>query len=1045
MRVKKFHVKSIFSLFLIFTLLFTAVPQIAFGQAYNSKKDYTELDLRFWEDEKPDIGFYINSAAKYTLETVPSASFGSEWNVMNLLRGLYTRADYINYIPENYFENYINSVEKTVQAKEGKMDRSRLTEWSRPILSLTALGYDVTNIAGYNFIEAHSVSPTNALRYDSENGEIKYTQGINAATWALIAINSGEYELPDDNGDPSVNTEGKMLDFIINAEITQDDGTVGGWALFGNRPDTDIGGMVLQALAPYYVNKEKYEQSGAKTSFGEFARAVERGVYTLSKLQLENGGYSAMGFPGATANSQSIVQVLVALTALGIDPLAENIELKHISKNVNFITDGATVDGVETNNMIDALLTFWANGSGSAPEIGGFKNVLDYGVNGMATEQSLYGLIAYDRFLKGENSLYDMTDMMNGEYKQLLNPPKYNIDFLTNDGIVETLNESAYAVINIPEAPKSEGKEFIGWNSKEDGSGTDYKPGERLVIPEHDIALYAQYEYEEFNIHYELNGGTFTGSKLPKTYTVNDEVTLPSAEEIALANYEFKGWFDNEQFKGEPITKISKGSLGDKTFYAKWGASTNVDDVLVNEVVDLINGLPSEEELSLSHKHDIELSRLAFNRLPNELKSLVHNSSKLTNLEKALENLQERINKEKANKVEELINSLPSEDELIIDNTASIATFSNTNTETESNHKALLDAARKEFYRLTAAQQDLVSREVQSKLFGLEKEMFKQLGINEDEAAANIIDYRIAGLPEVNDITLDDEESVNRVLESYNALSEDARKLVEYSDKLENINKKINTLKSEEEEEIQTAKKVDEIIKNLPNKQDLTLQHMDAVLDARKAYEGLNEKQKFLVTNIRQLLLAEETIEQLEEAEEINKEKAKEIDTIIASLPPVESITLEQKTEVVQAREAYESLTNDQKRYVTNIDKLQLLEAKLEELEKEEEQNENTNENEGNAGQNNGSNTGNNNNQGQNSGGKGSLGKNDENGGTNKTSKGNKNIQDDRNENLIQETKQDKTKKTLPNTATTIYNILLIGLALLFAGFITYYLNRRVV
>lgn len=122
MKSKRFHVKSLFSLFLIFTLLFTAVPHVAFGATYNPKEDYKKLDLRFWNDEEPGIEFYINAVSKYTLEKVPEAKFNNEWNVVGLTRGLYTGADYINEIPENYFENYINSVENYVVGKEGNLD-----------------------------------------------------------------------------------------------------------------------------------------------------------------------------------------------------------------------------------------------------------------------------------------------------------------------------------------------------------------------------------------------------------------------------------------------------------------------------------------------------------------------------------------------------------------------------------------------------------------------------------------------------------------------------------------------------------------------------------------------------------------------------------------------------------------------------------------------------------------------------------------------------------------------------------------------------------
>mgnify|MGYP001195767891 FL=1 len=105
----------IMSFVLIFALVVNIFPQIASAEAYNPKTDYENMELRFWEDKEPDIGFYINAASRYIIETVPEPEMGStfgEWSVMDLLRGMYTGYDYINHIPDNYFEDYIARIEE---------------------------------------------------------------------------------------------------------------------------------------------------------------------------------------------------------------------------------------------------------------------------------------------------------------------------------------------------------------------------------------------------------------------------------------------------------------------------------------------------------------------------------------------------------------------------------------------------------------------------------------------------------------------------------------------------------------------------------------------------------------------------------------------------------------------------------------------------------------------------------------------------------------------------------------------------------------------
>ena len=72
--------------------------------------------------------------------------------------------------------------------------------------------------------------------------------------------------------------------------------------------------------------------------------------------------------------SESICQIIVALTALGINP----------EKDERFIRNG--------NSTIDALLDYYVPG-------GGFKHTVSGKRNGMATEQAYYALTAYQRLL----------------------------------------------------------------------------------------------------------------------------------------------------------------------------------------------------------------------------------------------------------------------------------------------------------------------------------------------------------------------------------------------------------------------------------------------------------------------------------------------------------------------------------------------------------------------------------------------------------------------------------------------------------------------
>ena len=117
----------------------------------------------------------------------------------------------------------------------------------------------------------------------------------------------------------------------------------------------------------------------------------------------------------------------------------------------------------------------------------------------------------------------------------------------------------------------------------------------------------------------------------------------------------------------------------------------------------------------------------------------------------------------------------------------------------------------------------------------------------------------------------------------------------------------------------------------------LNVQSLDdasAVAAARRAYDGLTDAQKDLVTNLKKLTDAEAKIDELKaqaDQEAIDKAAAKVVQDQIDELN-VQS--LDDKPAVVAARAAYDGLTDTQKDLVTNLQKLVDAEAKIAELEK---------------------------------------------------------------------------------------------------------------
>lgn len=636
--------KKMFAGLITLLMLTTLIPLPALGSAHNPNSTEYDYGVEFWHEETPDVGFYINAAANYTLLDVDKPNFGTssgEWSVMNLLRGMYTGSDYINQIPNNYFEDYRERVFDYVDNKNGNLDRNKSTEWSRSILSMNAMNEDITNIAGYDYIEKLS-----------ESHSFSHRQGINGPIWILIAMNTGNDNLytPEEYNDKTgkeanladFNTEGKLIDYILEKEIThQNTGDIGGWALMFNLPDPDITGMALQSLAPYYLNKEKFDDTDSTYSYEELAQAVERGVVSLKEMQLADGSFPAFG----NTNAESTTQAIVALTALDIDPSTSSHPLPNIDKIVNFQTTGAFGNGVYTNNMIDALLTFWADRSyqtkskadGEYYAIGGFKHVKSgndggggsgVGVNGMATDQSLYGLIAYDRFITGENTLYDMQDMLprrGGKSYDTFEPTEYNMNLYLNEEKDKVENTppkkvSPYELIELPEI-EEEARKVVGWTNRTDGKGKLFEPGSLLSIPNlkgkgNELNLHAVYDMDEFNVTLHSDGGLYDEALVPSTITVKDTVELPTKNEISKKGYEFVGWYENEGFISDRQTEISKGTTHDVELYAKWNQLDSADKQALEKAI--------KKAEKVSTKGMTKDSVLTFNTLIEDAKVIIN-------------------------------------------------------------------------------------------------------------------------------------------------------------------------------------------------------------------------------------------------------------------------------------------------------------------------------------------------------------------------------------------------------------------------------------
>ncbi|MDO4581275.1 MAG: S-layer homology domain-containing protein [Bacillota bacterium] len=298
-----------------------------------------------------EIGAALTDTAAYVVKHIPSPQVGSIGGEWAVIGLARSNAA----VPDGYYDAYYNVVVRTVQDANGVLHQRKYSEYSRLILALTAIGKDPANVGGYDLL--------------APLGDYIKTiwQGINGPIWALIALDSGDHPVPINSGATTQATRELYISYILDKQLAD-----GGWALSGTAADPDMTGMALQALSNYQ-------------SRGDVKTAIDKALSRLSAMQDADGGFSSSGI----ANSESCAQVVVALCSLGID-----------LEDSRFVKNGYTV--------ADGLLQYYAQGNG-------FTHTAETGAGNdqLSTEQGLYALTAIQRANRGQNALYDMSDVQD--------------------------------------------------------------------------------------------------------------------------------------------------------------------------------------------------------------------------------------------------------------------------------------------------------------------------------------------------------------------------------------------------------------------------------------------------------------------------------------------------------------------------------------------------------------------------------------------------------------------------------------------------------
>ena len=314
--------------------------------AFGETRAYSDMAASIAAAEKAQMGV-AQDAPLLTEEKLPAGSSVSDWTALAMARAGIAD-DYAGYLAR--LQAYV----ERQYAENGGLHAVKATEYHRIALTAAALGGDPAAFGAKP--DGTAIDLVAEGTYNWQGEEDLGGQGLNGWIFALLTMDAVGAEVPAD----ARYSRQDMLDAIVSAQLPD-----GGFSLGGGAMDVDITAMALQALAPY---REQYQE------------VIAAALNALSAAQTVTGGFESWG----AQSSESCAQVILALTALNIDPTAD----ERFQKN--------------QRNVVEALMDFRLSD-------GGFAHEKDGPLDAMACEQAMQALTAMALRQQGEGRFFDLT------------------------------------------------------------------------------------------------------------------------------------------------------------------------------------------------------------------------------------------------------------------------------------------------------------------------------------------------------------------------------------------------------------------------------------------------------------------------------------------------------------------------------------------------------------------------------------------------------------------------------------------------------------
>ena len=168
-------------------------------------------------------------------------------------------------------------------------------------------------------------------------------------------------------------------------------------------------------------------------------------------------------------------------------------------------------------------------------------------------------------------------------YAQINDGKSYAVTYDPNGGTGTVTDSNRYAQNKLAKVLSSdgliapEGKVFLGWNTKADGTGEMKDPGNSVLVTGN-ITLYAVWgdKTPGTTLTYHANGGS--GADVTVKCTNNETVTVKAKDTFSRSGYTFKNWNTQADGKGTsfaPGTQVIVNNIDSNDLYAIWDKNSS--------------------------------------------------------------------------------------------------------------------------------------------------------------------------------------------------------------------------------------------------------------------------------------------------------------------------------------------------------------------------------------------------------------------------------------------------------------------------------------